>query len=603
MSPRISEEKVDEVRRSVDIVDVISEYVQLKKQGRNLIGLCPFHGEKTPSFSVSQDKQLYHCFGCGAGGNVFSFVMEIEGLSFVESIVKVADKGNVSLPEVDLGDNQSKEDDTLNQWYNGHILAAKLYHHILTATEEGKAAREYLRERGFTKEAIDKFQIGYAPNSWDFLTNFLQKRNLPLSEMVDCGLLSVREFDQKPFDRFRDRIMFPIWNKQGKIIAFGGRILKEGNPKYLNSPESGVFNKSETLYYIHEARKSIRKKNEAVLFEGYVDVIAAWRAGIDNGVATLGTALTEGQAKMLRRNTDQVILCYDSDNAGQNATFKNAQILEGTGIRVKVAKLPDGMDPDDYIQKNGVERFSQDIIGQSLTLMGFKFQYFRRGKNLQDEGQRLDYIQRILQEISKLKHAVERDHYLRQLSEEFSLSLEALKQEQVQIYKSQSRQDKQDNNKTIQKTMHIPAQKKLLPAHEAAEKLLLAHMLQNKSVAFQVEERVGGAFNIDQYQAIAAHLYTFYSKGYEPNPSLFIEQLEDKDLKRITTEIAMMTIADDLSEQELEDYFNQIKKFPKKLEIEKLKLARKKAEEEKDYLKAATIGMDIIKMEQTLKNT
>ncbi|UTR09371.1 DNA primase [Evansella sp. LMS18] len=601
MSPRIPEEKIEEIRKSVDIVDIISEYVQLKKQGRNLTGLCPFHGEKTPSFSVSPDKQLYHCFGCGAGGNVFSFLMETDGLSFSESVAKIARRVNISVPEAEeAAGNSGIKDETFQPWIEGHSLAAKLYHHILTATDEGRDAREYLRKRGFTREAIDTFQIGYAPDSWDLLTNFLEKRNFSLKDMAESGLLAVRDFDKKSFDRFRDRIMFPIWNKNGEAVAFGGRILGEGNPKYLNSPESALFKKSEILYNFHQARKAIKKKGEAVLFEGYVDVISAWRAGIHHGVAALGTALTENHARMLRRNADKVIICYDGDDAGQNATFKNAVLLEESGLQVRVARLPEGYDPDDYIQQNGPEQFSSQVISQSMTLMAFKFQYFRRGRNLLDEGERMDYIHTVLKEISLLERAVERDHYIRQLAEEFNISLEALKQEQHQIFKSQKKKEKREI-RSAAGTYAMKPQKKLKLAHENAERLLLAHMLHSDSVAVQVQDQVGGTFNIDEYQAIAAHLYSFYGEGHSPDPSLFIERMEDEKLKRITTELAMMTINTEMSEQELDDYIRQIKKYPKRLEIEQLKTARKEAEEAGDFNKAASIAMDIIKMEQALK--
>nr|WP_041808746.1 DNA primase [Evansella cellulosilytica] len=601
MSLRVSEDIIEEIRKSIDIVDIISEYVQLKKQGKNFIGLCPFHGEKTPSFSVSPDKQLYHCFGCGAGGNVFSFIMETEGLPFLESVKKIADRMNMAIPELEhvTDEATSKEDSITKIWHNAHALSAKLFHHVLTSTDEGKEARDYLRNRGFTKEVIDTFQIGYAPNSWDFLASFLEKRKFPMDEMVKCGILSVREFDQKPYDRFRDRIIFPIWNNKGDMIAFGGRILSEGNPKYLNSPESSIFNKSETLYYFHKARPSIRKKNEAILFEGYVDVISAWKAGVDNGVASLGTALSTTQAKMLRRLTDHVILCYDSDNAGQNATMKNAAILSEAGLQVRVAILPDGMDPDDYIQKMGVDRFNKDVIGQSLTLMGFKFQYYRRGKNLKDDGERMTYIHQMIEEVSKLSHAVERDHYLRRLSEEFSLSLEALKQQQIQVYKQSK--GKNEERKVVHSNFS-KQQKRLLLAYENAERILIAHMLKNNSVANQVQRKVGGAFNIDEYQAIAAHLFSYYADGFEPNPSSFIEYLEDDKLKRITSELAMMTITEEMSEQELADYIKQIKNYPKRLEVEKLKVERKKLEEAEEYVEAAKIAMEIIKIEQDIKN-
>ncbi|WP_342394363.1 DNA primase [Salipaludibacillus daqingensis] len=601
LTQRIPEEKIEEVRQSLDIVDVISEYVQLKKQGRNFVGLCPFHGEKTPSFSVSPDKQLYHCFGCGAGGNAFSFVMETEGMSFVEAVEKLAGRTNVSLPELDEKVNNKPEiSDQMKRWYEGHELAAKLYHHVLTVSDEGREAREYLRKRGFTKEMIDRFQIGYAPNSWDFLSSFLKKRSFVMAEMAECGLLGLREFDQKPYDRFRDRIMFPIWDRRGNMIAFGGRVINKGNPKYLNSPESQVFNKSDVLYFFHKARPVIKKKNEAVLFEGYVDVISAWRAGIDNGVAGLGTALTESQAKMIRRNADKIILCYDSDSAGMKATYKNAQILESIGAQVRIGKLPEGDDPHDYIQKHGSEQFVQEVISQNITLMAFKFDFFRRGKNLQNESDRLTYIDQILSEISQLPRALERDYYLRQLAEEFSLSLEALKQEQTTLLKAQQKKEKRQVHQAVQ-AKTLKQTKKMLSAHENAERELIALMLQSRQIAEQVQIEIGGGFHYDNYQAIAALIYSYYGEGYEPDPSHFIEWVDDKELRRKATELAMKKVNLDFSEQVLHDYLKQIRQFPKKKEIEQLKIEQKQAEEASDFEEAARIANAVLQLSLDLK--
>jgi DNA primase len=602
MTQRIPEEKIEEVRKALDIVDVISEYVQLKKQGRNFVGLCPFHGEKTPSFSVSPEKQLYHCFGCGAGGNAFSFVMETEGISFIEAVEKLAAKANILLPELE-GHEESKPEIShkMVTWVKAHELAAKLYHHILTASDEGKEAREYLRKRGFTKEMIDHFQVGYAPNSWDFLTGFLEKRLGESPEsLAECGLLALREKDKKPYDRFRDRIMFPIWDRRGKLIAFGGRILSDGQPKYLNSQESKVFNKSEVLYFFHQARPMIRKKNESVLFEGYMDVISAWRAGIDNGIAAMGTALTDVQAKMIRRNADRVILCYDSDDAGVNATYKNAQILQRAGMEVVIAALPEGYDPDDYIREKGPDRFVQDIINRHITFTAFKFHYFRRGKNLQLEGDRLNYIEQIIEEISLLPRAVERDYYLRQLAEEFSLSLEALKQEQIDIIKKHQKKEKRQIYKAVQ-AKSVSSVKKMISAHEAAERELIALMLQSRSIADQVQKEIGGEFHYDDYQAIAAHIYSYYGEGYEPDPSHFIERVEDPKLRKITTSLAMKKVNIDLSEQEMDDYLKHIRQFPKKKEIEQLKIKQKQAEESLQFKEAALIAMEIVKINQELK--
>lgn len=601
MGSRISEEKLEKIRNSVDIVDVISEYVQLKKQGRNMIGLCPFHGEKTPSFSVSAEKQLYHCFGCGAGGNAFSFIMAIEGLEFLDSVKRLGAQVNIDLPELEKNEAPSATNEQ-NVMVAGSELAAKLYHHLLVQTEQGQGAREYLLQRGFNTEMIETFSIGFAPDSWDTLTLFFEKRKVRLDLMEQIGLFAKRDFDGKLFDRFRNRIIFPIWNKDGKVVGFGGRVLGNEQPKYLNSSDSKIFNKSNILYGLHIARMEIRKKNEAVLFEGYVDVISAWQAGVKNAVATLGTAITEQQAKLIRRNAETVIICYDSDHAGLRATYRAIGILEAYNCYVKVARLPEGFDPDDFIRKYGPERFRSEVIEANQTPMAFKMDYLRKGRNLQNEGERMKYIEEVLYEITSLSRAIERDHYLRQLGEEFSLSLDALKQELYRLNKHKKRQgiDQTSNDIPKMKSTFI-TQKKLLPAFHNAEKILLAYMMKDITVALAVQEKIRGDFNIDEYHAIAAHLYAYYGEDNEPNSSQFIQRLQDEKLSRIATEIAMMAISEELSEEELNDYLKLITNYPKVVEIEKKEKVRKEAENKEDHTQAARIAMEIIQMKKELK--
>ncbi|WP_017728374.1 DNA primase [Halalkalibacterium ligniniphilum] len=599
MNPRIPQEKIEEIRRSVDIVEVVSDYVQLKKQGRNYLGLCPFHGEKTPSFTVSADKQLYHCFGCGAGGNVFTFLEELEGYSFMEAVQQLSKRANISLPE--WGNAEKSERPTLqNELITGHEFAAKFFHHVLTLTEEGKLARQYLKERGFTREQIDHFHLGFAPDHWDALATVFQKRKMDLEKMEQGGLLLRRESDGKVYDRFRNRVMFPIWDGKGNVIAFGGRILGDEKPKYLNSSESAIFQKGKTLYAFHLARPTIRKENEAVLFEGYVDVIAAWQAGIRNGIATLGTSLTDEQARLVRRNAETVILCYDSDKAGTEAAFRSAAILEAAGCIVKVAMMPEGLDPDDYIQKYGSERFKMDVIGASLTLMTFKMRYLRRERNLQDEGERMRYIEEVLTEIAKLPKAVERDHYMRQLASEFSLSLEALKQEQYQIYRlmRKRKENRLEKSREVTSMRKDFEQKRLLPAYQNAERILLSYMMKDEQIAETVQERIGGNFNVDEYHAIVAHLYAFYAEGHAPNPSQFIQRLGDETLIRIATEIMMLNVNEQLSDQELNDYLKQIETYPKWVEIRQ---REQQLKEEMDPLTAAKLQMEIIERKKQLK--
>lgn len=285
MGNRIPEEVVEQIRTSSDIVEVIGEYVQLRKQGRNYFGLCPFHGENSPSFSVSSDKQIFHCFGCGEGGNVFSFLMKMEGLAFTEAVQKLGERNGIAVAEYTSGQGQQEDisDDTVIM-QQAHELLKKYYHHLLVNTEEGNEALSYLLNRGITKEMIEKFEIGYASPAWDAATKILQKRGLSLSSMEQAGLLIRSEKDGSHYDRFRGRVMFPIYTLQGKVIAFSGRALGDDTPKYLNSPETPIFHKSKLLYNFHQARPFIRKRGQVVLFEGYADVLAAVKSGVEEAL-------------------------------------------------------------------------------------------------------------------------------------------------------------------------------------------------------------------------------------------------------------------------------------------------------------------------------
>jgi DNA primase len=599
---RIPEDTIEKIRNSIDIVDVVSEYVQLKKQGRNYFGLCPFHGEKTPSFSVAAEKQIFYCFGCQTGGNAFSFLMEIEGYTFLEAVKHLGDKANISLPGLEVSKESGEQSRDRSLIINAHELLTTFYHYCLTKTNTGERGLDYLRERGFADETIKTFQLGYAPDSWDLTTNFLSKRNFPVDMMQSSGILSKREFDGKFFDRFRDRVMFPISDHHGKTVAFGGRVLDKGEPKYLNSPESNIFNKGKLLYGFHLARSVIRSKKQAILFEGYVDVIKAYQAGIKNVVASLGTSLTEQQAQLFRRNAETAVICYDSDRAGVDAAFRAADILEKAGCYVKIATMPQGLDPDDYIQANGGERFRTDVIGASLTVPAFKMQYYRKGKNLQDEGDRLRYIEEVLQVISHLSKAVERDHYLRQLSEEFSLSLDALKQQQYQIYKQlQKKRNNSSRNRNNKAEYRNFLQKGLPPGYETAERHLLAHMMNSVEITEKVQEEIGGSFTVEEYNAIAAYLYAFYSEGNKPDISHFMQRLTDQKLIRAASGIAMLSVNEDVTQQELSDYIKQVLLYPKRLQVGEKEKQKQEAERREDFVSAASIEQEIQDIKKEIK--
>ncbi|MEW5551911.1 DNA primase [Peribacillus frigoritolerans] len=601
MNGRIEDEKINQIREAVDIVDLIGEYVQLKKQGRNYFGLCPFHGENSPSFSVSTEKQIFHCFGCGAGGNIFTFLMDIEGYSFVESAKVLAEKGNVPLEvEINKDSKRSNMPAGAQQMVEAHDLLRKFYHHLLVNTKEGQDALEYLLKRGFTEETIEKFQIGYSLDSWDFVSKFLLKRGFPAEYMEQAGLIIFREKDESYFDRFRNRVMFPIMDHQGNTIAFSGRAMGDDEPKYLNSPETPIFNKSKTLYNFHHARPHIRKKEQAVIFEGFADCISAVGAGVENAVATMGTALTDQHIQLLKRNTDQILICYDSDSAGLNAANRAINMLQDHEFSVKVALMPDNLDPDDYIKEFGEKSFVSEVIGASLTYMAFKMHYLRRGKNVNNEGDRIQYIEEVLKEISRLPNAVERDHYLRQLSSEFSLSLDALEQQQRQVFFTERKKGTLPQP-AAQKKMALQYEHKLKPAHHNAETKLIAHMLKSRDMTFKIQQLLGQTvFHVDEHQAIITYLYAFYEDGHEPDTSFFLTYLPDPNLRRIVSEIEMMSVNEEVTDKELTDCINQVLKYEKLLKIKEKQVEEKDAVRRSDYVTAAQIAMEIIKLRKML---
>jgi len=596
MSERISEEKINQVRQSIDIVELISEYVHLKKQGRNFVGLCPFHGENTPSFSVSPEKQIFHCFGCHAGGNVFTFLMEIEGISFQEALMKLAKRANIHL---DLHDQKSTHPASheSTRLIEIHELVRKLYHHLLVNTNEGQEALEYLHKRQFTKEMIDEFQIGFALNKKDFLYNYLKQRGYSEELLIRSGLILRNDDTLEYYDRFRERIIFPIFDNKGNTVAFSGRILKEGQPKYLNSPESLIFHKSKILYNFHKARPNIRKKQFTILFEGFADCISAFQAGVDNGIATMGTALTDEHVNLIKRITDRVVLCFDADSAGQNATYKAGEMLQNAGCSVQVAIIPNGKDPDEYIKTYGPDKFMNEVIGSSLTFMAYKMKYLRAGKNLHNEGEKLSYIENILVEIAKLDKAIEQDYYLRQIADEFSISLDALKKQLRQIAYS-IKKGKPIIKTQINANDSLPNKdKKQKHAYYNAERMLIAHMLKSVHIANKVQEKMKHInFNIDEHQAIVAYLYAFYEAGNVPDLSNFLTFLNDPELQKITTEIGMLNINDEPSDKEIQDYISHVLKYQKMQKIEQMKAEMKEAMRVNDSLKAAELAKQIMKL-------
>ncbi|MDQ0876906.1 DNA primase [Paenibacillus sp. V4I3] len=611
---RIPEEVIEAVLKRHDIVDVIGRHVHLSKQGHYMKGLCPFHSEKSPSFTVTPEKQIYRCFGCNVGGNLIRFVMEIEGLSFSEAVNKLAEEADIPITWEEATEEQNEQQQEKSTLLKAYDFTAKLYHYILGNTEQGKVAKGYLASRGISDKLIDTFQIGYAPAMWDTLVQQLDKREFDLALMEKGGLISAKHEGNGYVDKFRERIMFPICDSTGKVIAFGGRSMGDVQPKYLNSPESILFNKSRTMYNLHLARPNMRKLQQAVLFEGYVDVIKAWEAGISNGVATMGTALTKEHAALLNRNADQIVVCYDGDNAGQSAAFKSIPILEETGSRVTVAMLPDGKDPDDYVRNYGFDRFVREIIEPAVPSMKYKLLYIRKNFKLHEDGDRLRYLQSAVKLISHLQSPMEREHYLKQLASEFpESSYEAMKLDLHEILLQSEKNRPEGDNKpilwnnvmnngrTVERTLKKTPS--LLPAYHNAERLILAVMMHDRDVCAQVEAQLGDQFNVEAHAVLAAYLYAYYAQNAEPDASRYIAMLQDEQLESLASSIVMMGAGHGINEQVIDDYIRQIRKVPMQEEVERKKEERVRAERAGDHLRAAQIAIEIIALEKRLKST
>ncbi|WP_188206183.1 DNA primase [Alkalibacillus aidingensis] len=600
MQQKIPEELIDQIVSQNDIVDVISEHVKLTKKGRNYFGLCPFHGENTPSFSVSPDKQIFHCFGCGKGGNVIKFIMELNSTNFVEAIQALAEQSGETIPEQFI---PRQIEETLSESEKDALQAyewsTKLFHHVLKHTTDGREGLNYLQKRGFQPDDIEQFQLGYSPPKNQFLSTFLQKKGFSLENLLDVGLLSSRDGNTF-FDRFKGRVIFPIQNHQGKVVGFGGRAVEDGvEPKYLNSPESKLFQKGKILYNFYQARKHFQKQKKAVLFEGYADVIKAHRSGVYHSVATLGTSLSPYQANLLKRYVDTVIICFDGDQAGRDASDRAAKTLKEAGLEVRVASIPNQMDPDDFIENYGSEKFHKQVLTPAESYIAFSLNFMKKDFNLQTEHDQLAYIEKALDLIATVDHAVERDVYLKDLSETFDLYRDTLEQEIQERRRINKRDHDKDNH--VKNNEKQPKQwkksEKIYLAYQNAERYLIAHMLQDDHIANQVQQRLGSKFNMEEHQVLVTYLYAYYEEGNQPDVSRFMQRLPDDSLRQLTAELALIPINESLERDELNDYLFAItKESDVEQEIRSLEQMLKKAEKENDPKSAARIGMKILEL-------
>ena len=472
---RFSSDLLEEIRNRCDIVDIISKYVHLKPAGKGFKGLCPFHEEKTPSFMVSPEKQLFHCFGCGEGGNVFNFLMKYEKISFFEAVKMLAKKSGVSLPvdeEKENFLNRQKE-----RLYKLNNLTANYYRECLFKTNQGKKIINYLKKRGINDSSVEKYKLGYAPPGWDALTNFLKKRGHSYEELIKARIINKSKIEGKYIDYFRDRIIFPIFNLSGRVIGFGGRVLDDSLPKYINSPETLVYNKGSNLYSLNFAREDIRKKDYLIIVEGYTDVLITQQYEFNNVAASLGTALTTRQIDLIKRFTDMVLIAYDADSAGNMATSRSLDLLVKAGFEVKVIDLPQGYDPADFLIKKGKTAF-QNLIDSSLSLIDYKLKLLYSKYNIKTIEGKVKVIKGIMPTLSVMGDENELRAQIVKISEELKLTEEAIRIDLVK-YKKGLRE-------FIPSFINPDSE----PGNIKAEKILIGCMLESEEIAQDILKRL-----------------------------------------------------------------------------------------------------------------
>lgn len=494
----IPSDLIEEVRLRSDIVELISRYIKLKKTGKNFTGSCPFHSERTPSFTVTPDKQIFHCFGCKAGGDVFRFLMLKENLTFNEALAMLAEQAGIDLPSEESPALREKErKEVILRQINS--LAMEFYRKILQHHPDAAPARRYLAGRGLTQEVLERFQVGFALPGWDMLLGHLAKMNCQPKEAVQAGL-AIQSEAGRIYDRFRNRIIFPIWDAAGRVRGFGGRVLDDSLPKYLNTPETASFSKSRLLYGLHLARAAIKEKGYVVVAEGYMDVITAHMHGAANVVASLGTALTAEQGKLLMRYSRNTVIAFDADSAGVAAALRGLEIMNKLGCQVRVVTIPDGKDPDDYIRKNGSQPW-EDLINQAPSLIEFKLLQAVKDRPVNTVGEKLEVMHQVLPDLES-KSEVEIEEGLKTIARSLNLSWEAVAGEFKRIGVNWGKKRIIPDN--IVKTKHtILGKGERQDARAKAEAVLLRLVLEEPSLGLSLAEELGETpFNNRHYQRI-----------------------------------------------------------------------------------------------------
>ena len=572
MKKTIPDNIIEEIRSRADIYEVISEFVPLKKAGKNYKGLCPFHSEKTPSFSVSPEKQIYHCFGCGAGGNVFKFLMEKEDLPFVDTVKRLALRYQVSIPESAYPSRGGASRNEREALLNCNTLATQYFASQLNNLQAGKTAREYLVSRGFDNQSIEDYQMGWALPGWrDLLTHLEGQTKCSRDTLAKYGLISKKEAadtrDKKDayYDRFRERLIFPIQDSHGNIIAFGGRLLGDGEPKYLNSPETLVYKKGRQLFGLNKAKEAIRREDRVLIVEGYFDQMRVWESGLQNVVASCGTALTSQQALLLKPFTEKVILVFDADPAGHAAAERGFEVLQEQGLSVFVAVLPEGHDPDSLIREQGKDAFLK-LIQDAQPFVHYLLGRILRSAETRTTEDKIGAINRVLPELAKIKNSVERSEYIRYIAEKVGVEDRAFLEEmRKSLTQNKNRVDAPVSSKK---------------GNLDPEWYLIHLMLADTEAARDINSNVAlTQYENPIYRETASLLYRLIERDQPLRVDQLIDHTDQPEVKSVLTQVGMEPILFDNVKKAVADCINEIRRRTIDKKINVLRKQRNEAEQ------------------------
>ena len=542
---------LQELKMRNDITDIVSSYVNLKRRGRNMVGLCPFHGEKTPSFNIYTENGSFYCFGCGVGGDVISFVMRMENLDYVDAVKFLAQRAGMDMPENSYDNSMSQ---LRTRIFEANREAARFYYSTLY-TPAGAKGLEYLHSRQLSDRTIRHFGLGFADDNWSSLCNHLKSKGFKENELVSANLAVKRKNGNGIYDRFTNRVMFPIIDLRGNVIAFGGRIMTDEKPKYLNTSDTPVFKKSTNLFSLNNAKNS--GKRTLILCEGYMDVISVNQAGFTNAVATLGTALTSEQAMLIKRYADEVVICYDADEAGQKATARAIPILRKAGLLIRIINIPNGKDPDEFIKSKGPDGPAafKAVLDKSRNDIEYRLQKLKQNFNLETSDGKVGYLESASKIISDINSPIEQDVYLSRLCEEFSIDKNSFKQQMINISRRQSRETAKKEVRKIQTDLsgrndRIDTEHFKKPRSSSAEEALVVYLINNPDASQYISQRV----KPEQFQNSLMRRYYEYiqnriSDGYEALTNITADftadevsklyQMMSKAVGAVSTEEAM----------------------------------------------------------------